>query len=150
MPDETTISAPIPVGVRAIPGGARLVLDVFAQAVIEDVLGALLSTDADSDLYDRLVALADMTPEESAAAGAEGRMPFEELVTALADRASTHTHLYGERGLALAEQVLPAAVRSLPVGHWAAEAWRAYSAVKAEAQREAVAGREALAGGVAA
>ncbi|WP_328721782.1 hypothetical protein OHT52_21325 [Streptomyces sp. NBC_00247] len=150
MPDKTTISAPIPVGVRPIPGGARLLLDVFAQAVIEDVLGALLSTDADSDLYDRLVTLAEMMPEESAAAGAEGRMPFEELVTDLADRASKHTHLYGERGLQLAEQVLPAAVRSLPVGHWAADAWRAYGVAKTEAEHEAAAVREAVSGGAAA
>ncbi|RPK74501.1 hypothetical protein [Streptomyces sp. ADI95-17] len=139
MPDEKTISAPIPVRVRAIPGGSRLVLDAFAQTVIEDVLDALLSTDRESDLFERLVALAELDPEERALLP-EHRQPYEELVADLAERASKWTPLYGERGLDLAEQLMANGARALPVGHWAACAWRAWQSVKADAAREALNG----------
>ncbi|MFF1498663.1 hypothetical protein ACFVZR_01995 [Streptomyces sp. NPDC058316] len=138
MSETKTIPAPIPVGVRRIPGGSRLVLDAFAQTVIEDVLDALLSTDRDSDLYERLVALAEVTPEERALLP-EHRLPYEELVADLAERASKHTHLYGERSLELAEQLGVNAVQSLPVGHWSAEAWQAWQSVKADAEAAAAA-----------
>ncbi|MEV8349009.1 hypothetical protein ACFVTT_15870 [Streptomyces niveus] len=136
MSDETKIPAPIPVGVRRIPGGSRLVLDAFAQTVIEDVLNALLSTDRDRDLYERLVALAELDPDERALRP-EHRMPYEELVADLAERASKHTHLYGERGLDLAERLGVNAVQSLPVGHWSAEAWQSWQSVKADAEAAA-------------
>ncbi|MFB6875713.1 hypothetical protein [Streptomyces sp. NPDC056323] len=132
MPDETTISAPIPVRVRAIPGGSRLALDAFARTVIEDVLDALLSTDRESDLYERLVALAELDPNERTTLP-EHRMPYEELVADLAERASKCTPLYGERGLDLAEQLMANGARALPVGHWSAEAWQAWQSVKADA-----------------
>ncbi|MFF9568453.1 hypothetical protein [Streptomyces sp. NPDC014685] len=139
MPDEKTISAPIPVRVRAIPGGSRLTLDAFAQTVIVDVLTALLSTDPDDDLYERLVALADMEPGEQALRP-EHRMQYEELVADLAERASKWTPLYGQRGLDLVEQLAPNAVRSLPAGHWAAGAWQAWESAKAAAEADAVNG----------
>nr|WSS66781.1 hypothetical protein OG284_36785 [Streptomyces sp. NBC_01177] len=139
MPDDTTISAPIPVRVRAIPGGSRLMLDAFAQSVIEGVLDALLSTDRESDLYERLVALAEMTPDERRALP-EQRLPFEELVADLATMAPRWTPLYGERGLALVEQLMANGAVSLPVGHWAGDAWRAWQSVKAGAAAEALNG----------
>ncbi|MGC4946222.1 hypothetical protein ACLQ2N_08445 [Streptomyces sp. DT224] len=147
MSDEF-IPAPIAVGVRAIPGGARLLLDAFTQAVIEDVLDALLSTDPGSDLYERLVALAELEPSERALLP-EHRMPYEELVTDLAARASTHTHVYGGRGLVLAERVAVAAVQSLPAGHWGADALWVWQAIRGEAEALAEA-RAAVKGGAAA
>ncbi|MFF7365662.1 hypothetical protein [Streptomyces sp. NPDC008125] len=147
MPDTKTNPAAIPIRVRAIPGGVRLMLDAVARTVIEDVLDALLPTDADSDLYDRLVHLAELTPADRAMTP-EHRMPYEELAADLAERAMTHTHLYGERGLQLAEQLAEGGVRALPVGHWAADAWRAYGAIKTEAVAAALS--ETLNGGAAA
>lgn len=138
MSDSTLIPAPIPVAVRPIPGGSRLLLDKFAQSVIEDVLDSLLSTDPDVDLYERLVELAELTHEQRAALP-EYRMPYEELVADLAQRASTHTHLYGERGLELAERLGVNAVAALPVGHWSIEAWHVWRELKAEAAAEAAA-----------
>ncbi|MFJ5820073.1 hypothetical protein ACIQGT_40240 [Streptomyces sp. NPDC093108] len=138
MPDDTTISAPIPVRVRAIPGGSRLMLNAFAQTVIEDVLDALLSTDRNSDVYERLVVLAEVDPDERAQP--EHRQPYEELVADLAERASKWTPLYGERGLDLAEHLMANGSRALPVGHWVTCAWRAWQSVKADAAREALNG----------
>ncbi|RPK76399.1 hypothetical protein EES45_23185 [Streptomyces sp. ADI97-07] len=136
MPDDTTISAPIPVRTRPIPGGTRLMLDAFAQSVIEDVLGALLSTDPKSDLYERLVALAEMSPDERRMLP-EQRLPFEELVADLASVSSRWTHLYAERGLDLAEQLMVNGAQSLPVGHWGKDAWEAWASVKADAAADA-------------
>lgn len=135
MADETRmVSAPIPVGVRAIPGGSQLVLNQFAQAVVEDVVNALL---ADGGvLLDDLVAVAD--PAQSRAG-----MPVERLVSELYERSSKRTSLYGERGLELAEGLGINAVRALPVGHWSAEAWRAWVSVKVAAQAEAKGGAAA-------
>lgn len=137
MADDKKISAPIPVGTRAIPGGTRLMLDGFAQSVIESVLDALLSTDRDSDLYERLVALAEMTPDERRALP-EQRLPYEELAADLAAMAPRWTALYGERGLVLAEQLLHNGAESLPVGHWGKDARRAWELVKAVATAEAM------------
>lgn len=146
MPDKTTeITAPIPVSVRRIPGGSRLILDRFARAVIEDVLDALLSTDRDSDLYERLVALAQMEPAERAAMP-EHRLPYEELAEDLADVASKYTALYGERGLQLAELLAANAVAAVPAGHWVVEALEVWRRLRAEAE----AASAALAGGAAA
>lgn len=139
MADDIKISAPIPVGTRAIPGGTRLMLDAFAQSVIESVLEALLSTDRDSDLYERLVALAEMTPDERRALP-EQHLPYEELVADLATMAPRWTSLYGERGLVLAKQLMVNGAASLPVGHWGKDAWRAWESVKADAAAEALNG----------
>lgn len=148
MPDKTeTVSAPIPVGVRRIPGGSRLMLDRFARTVVEDVLDALLSTDRDSDLYERLDALAQMEPAERAAMP-EHRLPYEELAEDLADVASKYTALYGERGLQLAELLAANAVAAVPVGHWAVGALETWRRLRAEAEAEAASA--ALAGGAAA
>ncbi|MEV8394784.1 MULTISPECIES: hypothetical protein [unclassified Streptomyces] len=150
MPDDITrISAPIPVGIRPIPGGSRLVLDGFARAVVEDVLDALLSTDRSDDLYGRLVELAELTPEKRAALP-EHRLPYEELVADLCKRASKYTHLYGEKGLDLAERLGVNAVQALPVGHWSGEAWQAWQAIKVAAEAEAAADGTAVNGGAAA
>lgn len=137
MPDDKMVSAPIPVGTRAIPGGSRLMLDAFAQTVIEGVLDALLSTDRDSDVYERLVALAEMTPDERHMLP-EQRLPYEELAADLAAMSPRWTSLYGERGLVLAEQLMVNGAASLPVGHWGKDAWRAWESVKAEAAAEAL------------
>ena len=139
MADDIKIPAPIPVGTRAIPGGTRLMLDAFAQSVIESVLEALLSTDRGSDLYERLVALAEMTPDERRALP-EQRLPFEELVADLATMAPRWTPLYGERGLVLAEQLMTNGAQALPVGHWGKDAWRAWESVKSDAAAEALNG----------
>lgn len=138
MSDEL-ISAPIPVRVRAIPGGSRLMLDGFAQVVVEAAVDALLSTD--SDLYERFVALAEMTPDERRLLP-EHRLPYEELVADLMMCAPKWTPLYGERGLDLVERLMANGANSLPVGHWAKDAWRAWESVKA--------GAEVLNGGAAA
>lgn len=137
MHDDKTVSAPIPVGTRAIPGGSRLMLDAFAQSVIEGVLDALLSTDRDSNLYERLVALADMTPDERHMLP-EHRLPYEELVADLAMMSPRWTPLYSEKGLDLAEQLMTNGAESLPVGHWGKDAWRAWESVKADAAAEAM------------
>ncbi|MFF9690281.1 hypothetical protein [Streptomyces sp. NPDC014623] len=136
MPDDKMVSAPIPVGTRAIPGGSRLMLDAFAQSVVESVLDALLSTDRDSDVYERLVALAEMTPDERRMLP-EQRLPYEELVSDLVMFAPKWTPLYGERGLALAEQLMRNGAQALPVGHWAKHAWHQWSVVKAVAEADA-------------
>lgn len=146
--DSTTISAPIPVDVRAIPGGSRLELRCFSQAVIEDVLDALL-TGGEHTLLDDVIALAAMSAEDRAALP-ESRMPYEDVVAALYERSSKHTHLYGERGLLLADRLGDNAVNALPVGHWAHGAWDAWKSAKAEAEAEIAAARAALEGGAAA
>ncbi|MFW3473601.1 hypothetical protein ACN24M_20275 [Streptomyces microflavus] len=145
MTDKTeTVSAPIPVSVRRIPGGSRLILDRFARAVVEDVLDALLSTDRDSDLYERLVALAQMEPAERAAMP-EHRLPYEELAEDLADVASKWTPMYGERGLQLAEALTSNAARAAS-GRWSEEALKVWQRLRREAEMAA----PGLAGGAAA
>ncbi|MFI5809295.1 hypothetical protein [Streptomyces sp. NPDC051561] len=134
MADETQmVSAPIPVGVRAIPGGSQLDLAGFAQAVVEDVVDALLADDG--LLLDDLIAISD--PEQSRVG-----MQVERLVATLSERASKCTSLYGERGLELAERLGVSAARALPVGHWSGEAVQVWQSRRAAA--------EAVKGGAAA
>jgi len=107
--DPTPIDGPLPVGVIAIPGGAALSLNAFAAAVIGDVLDALLN-EQDTSLWDRLHELADTTAPPTP----EGRLPYEELVADLADRASSQVPMYGGAALELTrrlrEAVAPKAV----------------------------------------
>ncbi|MFQ6851227.1 hypothetical protein AAIB46_10060 [Streptomyces sp. 35M1] len=121
-----------PLRVRAIPGGSRLALDAFAQTVIESVLDELLTPDRDSDLYDRLTQLADLTPAERAQLP-EHRLPYEELVADLMDRAPKWAVLSGGAGTALAAQLAVNDVRAQPAGRWVAEAWRAWLSRKPSA-----------------
>jgi hypothetical protein len=100
VPDQTPIDGPIPVTAIAIPGGAALSLTTFARLVIEDVLDALLD-EQDTTLWDRLHELADTT----AAPTPEGRLPYEELVTDLAERAPSQVPLYGGASLELARRL---------------------------------------------
>lgn len=121
-----------PLQVRAIPGGSRLKLDAFAQTVIESVLDELLTPDRDSDLYDRLMQLAELTPADRAQLP-EHRLPYEELVADLMELAPKWAVLSGGKGLTLAAQLAVNGVRAQPAGRWVAEAWRAWSSGKSSA-----------------
>ncbi|MER6191813.1 hypothetical protein [Streptomyces cyaneofuscatus] len=88
MTDNPNTTGPIPVYVEVIPTAVVLGLDALTRLVVGDVVDALLDP-ADTTLWDRLHELADTeraTPEE-------GRLPYEELVAALTDRASSRVPL---------------------------------------------------------
>ncbi|MEE1735933.1 hypothetical protein PUR49_05310 [Streptomyces sp. BE147] len=107
--DRDPITGPIPIYVRTIPGGAALDLSALTALVVADVLEALLDPD-DTTAWDRLHDLADTdrTP-------AEGRLPYEELVADLADRASSRVPLYGPAALELTRRLRRAvAPRAVP------------------------------------
>jgi len=110
VPDQTPIPGPLPVGVTPIPGGAALSLNAFAAAVVGDVLDALLDPQ-DTTLWDRLTELADTTAPPTP----EGRLPYEELVADLADRASSQVPMYGGAVLELTRRLRAAvAPKSVP------------------------------------
>lgn len=104
--DRTRIDGPTPFYVKAIPGGVQLECDGLRRQVVEDVLTALLDP-SDSGLWDRLHEVAELTPETPLP---EGRMPFEELVSDLAERSSYRVTLYGRDGVLELTRVLRAAV----------------------------------------
>ncbi|MGW5852139.1 hypothetical protein ACWFQ8_30040 [Streptomyces sp. NPDC055254] len=94
MSDQTTPSTgPVPIYVKAIPGGVVLDLAALTERVVCDVLDALLGPD--TGLWDQLHEVADLTPETARAEAEKGRLPYEELVAALAERASSRVPLYG-------------------------------------------------------
>jgi hypothetical protein len=76
-------------------------MTALTRLVVADVLDALLD-EQDTGAWDRLHELADTT----AAPTPEGRLPYEELVAALADRASSRVPLYGHRAREFAERLL--------------------------------------------
>ncbi|MER7047764.1 hypothetical protein [Streptomyces jumonjinensis] len=96
------VAGPIPIYVRTIPAGVVLDLEGLTERVVGDVLDALLDS-ADTDLWDRLTDLATetRTPEE-------GRLPFEELVSDLTERASSRVPLYGTKARVLAKRLTAA------------------------------------------
>ncbi|MET7560603.1 hypothetical protein ABZS95_10400 [Streptomyces sp. NPDC005479] len=107
--DRTPVTGPIPIYVKAIPGGAALDLAALTALVVGDVLDALLDP-ADTEAWDRLHDLVDTdrTPEE-------GRLPYEELVAELVARASSRVPLYGPAALELTRRLRVAvAPRSVP------------------------------------
>ena len=117
--DQTHITGPIPVYVRITPAAVVLDLEALTRLVVGDVVDALLDP-ADTGLWDRLHELADTeraTPEE-------GRLPYEELVAALADRASSRVPLTPGRARDLATTLRMLADRlTIPRqqdGRWAA------------------------------
>ncbi|MCX4601174.1 hypothetical protein OG402_11815 [Streptomyces anulatus] len=88
MSDDQNTTGPIPVYVRVVPTAVVLDLEALTRLVVGDVVNALLDPE-DTGLWDRLHELADTeraTPEE-------GRLPYEELVAALTDRASSRVPL---------------------------------------------------------
>lgn len=110
MSADKPITGPIPIYVRAIPGGAALDLDAFTRLVVGDVLDALLD-EQDPGAGDRLHELADTT----AAPTPEGRLPYEELVAGLAEHASSRVPLYGPAALELTRRLRDAvAPKSVP------------------------------------
>jgi hypothetical protein len=107
--DQTTpITGPIPIYVKAIPGGAALDLSAFAALVVGDVLDQLLNPE-DTHVWDRLHELAEGEP------ATDGRLPFEELVADLAERCSSRVPLYGPAALELTRRLAVAvAPRAVP------------------------------------
>lgn len=95
MSDETPVTGPIPIYVRTIPTGVVLDLEALTRLVVGDVLDALLAP-ADTGVWDRLHALADTDRT-----AVEGRLPYEELVAELTERASSRVPLYGPAALEL-------------------------------------------------
>jgi hypothetical protein len=96
--------------VITIPIGAALSLSTFARLVIEDTLDALLDPE-DTSLWDRLQELADTTAPPTP----EGRLPYEEFVADLADRAPSQVPLYGPAALELTRRLRAAiAPKSVP------------------------------------
>ncbi|MEV7112391.1 hypothetical protein [Streptomyces anulatus] len=93
MSDETPVTGPIPIYVRTIPTGVVLDLEALTRLVVGDVLDALLAPN-DTEAWDRLHSLADTDRT-----AAEGRLPYEELVAELTDRASSRVPLYGPAAL---------------------------------------------------
>ncbi|MEU0356546.1 hypothetical protein [Streptomyces cyaneofuscatus] len=119
MTDTPNTTEPIPVYVEVIPTAVVLGLDALSRLVAGDVVDALLDP-ADTTLWDRLHELADTeraTPEE-------GRLPYEELVAALADRCSSRVPLTPGRARDLATTLRMLADRlTIPRqqdGRWAA------------------------------
>lgn len=112
--DRTPTAGPIPIYVKAIPGGVTLDMGALTEMVVQDVLDALLGPD--TTLWDQLHEVAELTPETAAAESAKGRLPYEELVAALAERASSRVPLYGAAAvLALIAKLRKAITsRSLP------------------------------------
>ncbi|TLQ43454.1 hypothetical protein [Streptomyces marianii] len=106
------IDGPTPFYLRPIPGGARLEMDGLRRQVVEDVLSLLLDTD-DVSFWDRLTELAN--PEEGATPD-DMRLPYEELVSDLAERCSYRVPIYGrERLIELSRRLREiAAPKSLP------------------------------------
>jgi hypothetical protein len=100
--DRTHIDGPTPIHIRALPAGAQLELDGLRAQIVDDVLDALLDRE-DTTLWDRLVELAN--PPEGAGPD-DLRLPYEELVEALAERASYRVPLYGRARLLQVAQVL--------------------------------------------
>jgi hypothetical protein len=98
--DRTPITGPIPISIEVTPTAVVLDMAALTRLVVGDVLDALLDP-ADTGLWDRLTDLADVerTPDE-------GRLPYEELVADLAERASSRVPLYGPRGRELADRLL--------------------------------------------
>ncbi|MFD7100795.1 hypothetical protein [Streptomyces xanthophaeus] len=100
---------------RAIPGGVALDLAALTEYVVQDVLAALLDS-SDTTLWDQLHEVAELTPETAAVETEKGRLPYEELVAALAARSSSRIPLYGPAAvLALIAKLRKAiAHRSIP------------------------------------
>ncbi|MFD9369614.1 hypothetical protein ACFWA6_18245 [Streptomyces sp. NPDC060020] len=94
MSDETApATGPVPIYVHPIPGGISLDMAALTERVVHDVLDALLGPD--TTLWDQLHEVAELTPETAAAEAERGRLPYEELAAALAERSSSRVPLYG-------------------------------------------------------
>jgi hypothetical protein len=91
--DRTPTTGPIPIYVKAIPAGVVLDMAALTTMVVQDVLDALLGPD--TALWDQLHEVAELTPETAKAEADKGRLPYEELVAALAERSSSRVSLYG-------------------------------------------------------
>lgn len=92
--DKTSPSTgPVPIYVHPIPGGITLDMAALTERVVHDVLDALLGPD--TALWDQLHEVAELTPETAAAEAERGRLPYEELAAALAERSSSRVPLYG-------------------------------------------------------
>ncbi|MDW4900610.1 hypothetical protein RB625_19565 [Streptomyces californicus] len=105
--DRKPVTGPIPIYVRTIPTGVVLDLEALTRLVVGDVLDALLAP-ADTGVWDRLHALADTDR-----AAVEGRLPYEELVADLTERASSRVPLYGQAALELMLKLSKAAAPRL-------------------------------------
>lgn len=115
MPADNPIPGPIPIYVRATPGGVSLDLEAFTKAVVEDVLQALLEKPEKDPEYvstwDLLHEVAELTPETAAIEAERGRLPYEELVAELTARSSKRIPLYGEAAVVKLIAKLRRAVR---------------------------------------
>ncbi|MEU2135331.1 hypothetical protein [Streptomyces sp. NPDC018352] len=98
--DRTPITGPIPISIEVTPTAVVLDMAALTRLVVGDVLDALLDPQ-ETGLWDRLTELADVER-----ASEEGRLPYEELVADLAERASSRVPLYGYRGRELADRLL--------------------------------------------
>ncbi|MEV6046067.1 hypothetical protein [Streptomyces xanthochromogenes] len=105
--DRTPITGPIPIRVVAIPGGAALDLSALTRLVVQDVVEALLASD---DLWERLNQLSLPGRADDI------RLPFEELVSEIAEGCSSRVPLYGAERVLLLTRALRAAVapKSIP------------------------------------
>jgi hypothetical protein len=101
--DQTPIDGPIRINVVTTPAGPALELSAFTALVVGDVLDALLHPE-DTTAWDRLHDLAETTRTPN-----EGRLPYEELVADLVDRASSRVPLYGGAALELTRRLRDAA-----------------------------------------
>ena len=112
--DRTPVAGPIPIYVRAIPGGAVLDMEALTRLVVADVLELLLASD-DESWWDRLHQLADQATDDAPVEGRpEGE--FEWLVSELAERSSSRVTLYGADAVLELSRRLRAAVapKSVP------------------------------------
>jgi hypothetical protein len=111
--DRTPATGPVPIPVKTIPGGVVLDLAALTERVVHDVLDALLGPD--TGLWDQLHEVAELTPQTAAAEAARGRLPYEELIAALAERSSSRVPLYGPAAvLALIAKLRNASARTFP------------------------------------
>ncbi len=94
------ITGPIPIYLTTTPTAVVLDLDALTRLVVGDVLDVLLHPE-DTTAWDRLHELANPTTAPTA----EGRLPYEELVDALAEQASSRVPLYGTKALDLADRL---------------------------------------------
>lgn len=112
--DRTPATGPAPIYVKTIPGGVALDMAALTERVVCDVLDALLGPD--TTLWDQLHEVAELTPETAAVEAERGRLPYEELVAALAERSSSRVPLYGAAAVLALIAKLRRASRSRTVG----------------------------------
>ncbi|MFD3717217.1 hypothetical protein [Streptomyces sp. NPDC058674] len=111
--DPKPIPGPIPIYVKAIPGGVALDMAALTTYVVQDLLELLLSTDTPA-WRERLDELAEQTPTEKREQEAAGVLAYEQLVQDMTEAVSSRVPVYGPAVSRLAAELLAAGGRHIP------------------------------------